>query len=234
MDKKKLNRFLAGGKLTRNSHSEASNFYQKRLDEIKQLVDYYRSVDPEAVDLRIPNNSQSIEKIGIVFNMELKGIDLLESHIKELVVVDCIIADMNCINSHLESFVLINSTITSSTFSHTIFDQIMMRQVVAKDIKFSKSTLNNAWLEGDFAKCKFDNSTLEKAILKGDFTSASFKGANLQNSWLREAMIVGASFKDANIRGIRLDLVEPSINSVEMPDGSLHVPITNDFYKFSK
>ncbi len=237
MKDKKKNRFLHGGKLICVGKHKPT-YYESRLSEVKPLIDSYQSNEPniliEGTTLRSTEAHTWLKTIEIVHNLQLSDINIADAEIKKLVMIDCQVAGINFINSEIEQFILIRTDISNAKFSNARLNHVIMSDVVARNINFSNAFLNDSWLEGDFSECQFTNATLQRTILKGKFQSVKFDYADMENSWLREVDIEKSSFIGANIKGMRLDLVSPGVHSVTMPDGSLHEPIFNDFYKFSK
>jgi uncharacterized protein YjbI with pentapeptide repeats len=214
------------------------NYYQRRLSEFKPLIESYQSNEPniliEGTTLRSTEAHTWLKTIEIVHNLQLSDINITDAEIKKLVMIDCQVTGINFTNSEIEQFILIRTDISNAKFNYARMNQVIMSEVIARNINFSNAYLNNSWLEGDFSGCQFTNATLQKTILKGNFTRTQFDYADMENSWLREVDIKKSSFIGANIKGMINDLVAPGVHSVTMPDGSLHEPIFNDFYKFSK
>ena len=214
--------------------SEETNLYRQKKSEVEAILKKY-SEQTNSENLRSGSDLLILENIpegGVVKNQKI-------SHIKRQV-IDLLVL-INCDLTHsifkalvIDTLILINTDISDASFHGAKFNKVILSQTLAKNSDFSDVEMSHSWLEGNFENSNFQNSRLNQSVLKGNFQNVTFAGAILKNSWLRECNMRKSNFTNARVSNMTLDIVATGVNSVTLPDGSKHIPMENDWEKFTR
>jgi uncharacterized protein YjbI with pentapeptide repeats len=235
-DKKRKNRFIGTLDEVHFTPSSSPNFYHRRLPEIQEVLSRYEPIEPmpqmqEGI-LDKPA-SEWIQASNILYRMNRTALNLDTLRLNKLILIECSLEEISLRNTVIEEFVVIRGNLQRANFTDASLDKSIMVGVEASEAIFVNAHVCFAWLEGDFSKSNFNHAQLEKTIIKGNFADVSFKGANLEDSWQREVNLYTTDFTDARMKGSVGDLTAMNLKII-LPDGSIYIPITNDFHRFTK
>jgi|GEM_PF-4327018 len=235
-DKKKRDKSRFAGPPFKSLPRSEPNFYHQRKSEIQEVLSRYEEIDQTSqVSKSIFDRpaSEWIKTIDVIYDVNVAQLKLDNLNLNKLILIRCTVEEMSIKNSEIEEFIVISSNIKFADFTNANLDNSVMVNVEANNCLFISTSIKFAWLEGNFTDSNFSRSKLVRTIIKGNFANVLFTGANLQDSWMREVNIYSTDFTDANLRGSTGDLTAMN-NEITLPDSSIYVPITNDFYKFTK